>query len=76
MIYLPPEIWIKIIRIAEAMKVYEKKIKFELIHKDIYFESNLMSFLEYNYDYNFTKFPKTPVAIEYKKFDTGVERED
>lgn len=76
MIYLPPEIWIKIIRIAEVMKIYEKKIKFELIHKDIYFESKLMSFLEYNYDYNFINFPKTPVALEYKKFDTGVEREN
>ena len=36
MIYLPPEIWIKIIRIADAMKVYEKKMKFELIHRDIW----------------------------------------
>ena len=76
MIYLPPEIWIKIIRIADAMKIYEKKKKFKLIHQDIYFDSKLMSFLEYNYDYNFTNFPKTPVALEYKKFDTGVEREN
>jgi len=76
MIYLPPEIWIKIIRIAEVRKIYEKKIKFELIHKDIYFDSKLMSFLEYNYDYNFINFPKTPVSLEYKSFDTGVNRED
>jgi hypothetical protein len=76
MIYLPPEIWIKIISMANHMMVIEKKLKFGLIHKDIYFETNMMSFLEYNYDYNFTKFPKTPVALEYKKFDTGVERKD
>lgn len=69
MIYLPPEIWLKIFKIYDNMRIKEKKDKFKEIHKHFTFESTIMTFLEYSYFYTDINSYWTPVQKDYRNID-------
>jgi len=75
-VYLPIEIWEKIISIADRMMIEEKKQKFSDIHEYFDYEKGEqlqpISFLEYIYNYGFIRLYWTPVINDYRKFD-GLE---
>lgn len=69
MIYLPPEIWIKIFKIYDEIRIERKKREFQEIHLFFNFQSHI-TFLDYMYSYEDFNSYWTPVSEEYKKFDS------
>ena len=69
MIYLPPEIWVKIFKIYDEIRIEKKKQQFREIHLFFDFQSYI-TFLDYMYSYEDLNSYWTPVSEEYKKFDS------